>query len=74
MGAGGSGRFSSVSGAVLVGGASLRMGSDKAALEFQGVSLAARTARLLESLCEDLVLVGGDPPAATHALGSHKES
>jgi molybdopterin-guanine dinucleotide biosynthesis protein A len=58
----GSGRFASVSGAVLVGGASQRMGLDKAGLEFRGESLAARAAGLLEGVCEDVVLVGGDPP------------
>ncbi len=59
----GSGRFSSVSGAVLVGGASRRMGRDKSRLEFAGAPLATRTAGLLETLCEDVLLVGGDPPA-----------
>jgi molybdopterin-guanine dinucleotide biosynthesis protein A len=60
---GGSGRFSNVAGAVLTGGASSRMGSDKAQLAVGGVASATRVARCLQLLCEDVVLVGGDPPA-----------
>jgi len=57
------GRFSNVAGAVLTGGASSRMGSDKAQLAVGGVASATRVARCLSLLCEDVVLVGGDPPA-----------
>jgi molybdopterin-guanine dinucleotide biosynthesis protein A len=59
----GSGRFANVAGAVLTGGASARMGSDKAGLAIGGVASATRVARCLALLCEDVVLVGGDPPA-----------
>jgi molybdopterin-guanine dinucleotide biosynthesis protein A len=38
------------------------MGSDKAALAIGGVASATRVARCLALLCEDVVLVGGDPP------------
>jgi molybdopterin-guanine dinucleotide biosynthesis protein A len=55
--------FSNVAGAVLTGGASSRMGSDKAHLAVGGVASATRVARCLASLCEDVVLVGGNPPA-----------
>jgi len=58
-----SGRLSGVAGAVLTGGASSRMGSDKALLAVGGVATATRVARCLAQLCEDVVLVGGDPPA-----------
>jgi molybdopterin-guanine dinucleotide biosynthesis protein A len=58
----GCGRLAEVAGAVLLGGASARMGRDKAALELGGASFAARIARLLASLCEDVLLVGGEPP------------
>jgi molybdopterin-guanine dinucleotide biosynthesis protein A len=58
-----SGRFRNVAGAVLTGGASERMGTDKARLAIAGVASATRVARCLASLCEDVVLVGGDPPA-----------
>ena len=57
------GRFANVAGAVLTGGASARMGSDKAGLAIGGVASATRVARCLALLCEDVVLVGGDPPA-----------
>jgi molybdopterin-guanine dinucleotide biosynthesis protein A len=58
-----SGRFANIAGAVLTGGASERMGSDKAVLAIGGVASATRVARCLALLCEDVVLVGGDPPA-----------
>jgi molybdopterin-guanine dinucleotide biosynthesis protein A len=57
------GRLANVSGALLLGGASRRMGRDKARLERDGVALATRTARLLADHFEDVLLVGGDPPA-----------
>lgn len=55
-------RFRNVAGAVLTGGASSRMGSDKARLAVGGVPSATRVARCLARLCEDVMLVGGDPP------------
>lgn len=55
-------RFATVSGAVLTGGASTRMGRDKARLELGGVPCATRVARVLAPLCAELLLVGGDPP------------
>lgn len=57
------GRFANVAAAVLVGGASTRMGEDKSRATLGGVPLATRVARTLEALVEDLILVGGDPPA-----------
>jgi molybdopterin-guanine dinucleotide biosynthesis protein A len=56
-------RLADVAAALLVGGASSRMGRDKASLPFGGVAAATRLARRLGSLCEDLLLVGGEPPA-----------
>jgi molybdopterin-guanine dinucleotide biosynthesis protein A len=56
------GRLREIGGAVLAGGASSRMGSDKARREVAGVAAATRTARLLASLCQDVLLVGGEPP------------
>jgi len=52
-----------VAGVVLTGGASARMGRDKTRLVLGGVAGAARAARLLHSIVEDVILVGGDPPA-----------
>jgi molybdopterin-guanine dinucleotide biosynthesis protein A len=54
-----------VSGAVLLGGAGSRIGRDKAALTVGGVAAAARVARTLGRLCEEVLLVGGTPPEGT---------
>jgi len=54
-------------GFILTGGASSRMGRDKALLELAGVPLALRAARLLASLVERVTLVG--PPQLYTALG-----
>jgi molybdopterin-guanine dinucleotide biosynthesis protein A len=59
------GRFAEIAGALLLGGASERMGSDKAALELAGEPAARRTARLLATLFEEVLLVGGQPPDGT---------
>ena len=61
------GRFADVAGAVLVGGASTRMGTDKARLELGGVPLAVRTARILASLCEDVIWSAARRPPARPA-------
>ncbi len=59
----GDGRIANVAGAVLLGGASSRMGSDKAQRPFGGVAAATRTSQLLATLFEDVMLVGGEAPA-----------
>lgn len=59
------GRFAEIAGALLLGGASERMGSDKAVLEVAGEAAARRTARLLASLFEEVLLVGGEPTEGT---------
>lgn len=51
-----------MAGAVLTGGASSRMGEDKARRHFGGVASATRASRLLGSLFAEVLLVGGDPP------------
>ena len=55
-------RLAELSGAVLLGGASERMGRDKAQLPVDGVPAATRAARLLEAICSEVLLVGGEPP------------
>lgn len=55
------GRINGLSGAVLKGGASSRMGRDKASLVLGGVPFAARIARLLDAMCCEVLLVGGSP-------------
>lgn len=59
------GRFSDVAGALLLGGASRRMGRDKAHLEVAGDTASTLLARLLEGLFEEVLLVGGEPPPGT---------
>ncbi|MCG8588490.1 MAG: molybdenum cofactor guanylyltransferase [Proteobacteria bacterium] len=60
------GRFENIAAALLVGGASTRMGRDKASLVLGEVPFAVRLARLLASCCDEVLLVGGEeaPPDA----------
>jgi len=56
-------RLANVSAALLLGGASTRMGGeDKAARPFAGEPAATRASRMLATLFEDVLLVGGTPP------------
>jgi molybdopterin-guanine dinucleotide biosynthesis protein A len=57
------GRLANVAGAVLLGGASTRMGADKARLLHGDAFFATRLACGLATLFEEVLLVGGDPPA-----------
>jgi molybdopterin-guanine dinucleotide biosynthesis protein A len=50
-----------VTGALLLGGDSARMGRDKAHLEWGGETWSTRAARLLAGLFAETLLVGGDP-------------
>jgi molybdopterin-guanine dinucleotide biosynthesis protein A len=56
------GRIANVSAALLTGGASRRMGADKARLEIAGEPAAVRLAGRLAALFEEVLLVGGEPP------------
>jgi molybdopterin-guanine dinucleotide biosynthesis protein A len=56
------GRIAGVSAALLLGGASSRMGRDKAQLLLDGVPAATHLAEVLANLFEEVLLVGGDPP------------
>src|SRR5712692_511601 len=60
-------RHDPVGGFILAGGASSRMGRDKALLEFAGVPLLVRTARLLDSRVAQVTVIG--PPERYAALG-----
>jgi len=49
---------SDVGGVLLTGGASRRLGTDKAVLRLGGETLAARAARVLQAVCADALEVG----------------
>ncbi|HEY7348915.1 MAG TPA: molybdenum cofactor guanylyltransferase [Ktedonobacterales bacterium] len=53
-----------VSGAVLAGGQSRRMGSDKAALLIQGEPLLRRTTRLIRAITPEVAIIGSPERAA----------
>ena len=70
-----------LSGVLLAGGGSVRMGRDKTAADFlfRGEPLAARVARLMREACDDVVVASGDgvrmawldlPQVADEAPGS----
>lgn len=61
------GTLATVSAAVLTGGASRRMGRDKAHVEFDGAPAAERVARLLAGLVSEVLIVGGAPPPVAGA-------
>jgi molybdopterin-guanine dinucleotide biosynthesis protein A len=52
--------MSAMSGILLAGGRSRRMGRDKAFLEVGGQPLAVRALRVLDEVCEDVVVASGD--------------
>ena len=54
-------RFASLTGFVLVGGASSRMGRPKASLQLEGESMLERQIRLLRSVARMVAVVGGSP-------------
>lgn len=56
-------RLAGVAAALLLGGASSRMGADKGRVLLGGVPAATRIAGCLASLFEEVLLVGGDPPS-----------
>ena len=60
-------RYDQVAGFILAGGASSRMGRDKALLEVGGLPMLARTARLLEPLVVSVTVIG--PPESYAPLG-----
>ena len=49
-----------VTGLLLAGGRSSRMGTDKALLEFEGEPLAQRVARALDEICDEVIVASGD--------------
>ena len=58
-----------VAGFILAGGASSRMGVNKALMEISGASLLHRTARLLQPLVTEVTVIG--PPECYSRMGWH---
>lgn len=61
-------RYDQVAGFILAGGASSRMGRDKALLEIGGVPLLVRTARLIEPLVAAVTVIGSPERYASLGL------
>lgn len=57
-------KYPDVTGVILAGGSSSRMGQDKATLRLQGVSLFERTLRTFQSLFADILIAGDRPDLA----------
>lgn len=55
-------------GIVLAGGRSSRMGTPKALVEVYGVTMIERVRRGLEAVCDEVLVVGGEPTWAPQAL------
>jgi len=60
-------KFANVAAFILTGGASTRMGNDKALLELGGVPMLVRTANLLQPLVASVAVIG--PPARYAQFG-----
>jgi molybdopterin-guanine dinucleotide biosynthesis protein A len=58
----GEARLANLTGAVLTGGSGTRLGRDKSRAEIAGIATATRLAAMLARICEEVLLVGGDPP------------
>jgi len=61
----GEARLGNFSAALLTGGSGTRLGRDKSRVPLAGVAAATRMARRLVRIFEEVLLVGGNPPADT---------
>lgn len=55
-----------ISGIILAGGKSKRMGSNKALLKIGGIPLIERVARSISGVCSEIIIAGGDPKELGH--------
>lgn len=60
-------------GLLLTGGASTRMGRDKATIEFGGETIAARVARAMAAVADPLLVVGGEAGTGLPAVDDPRE-
>lgn len=56
--------YSDVTGVLLVGGKSVRMGRDKALLEIDGISMFERSLRVVQQFCSQILIAGNRPDLA----------
>ncbi|MEO9327697.1 molybdenum cofactor guanylyltransferase [Gordonia aurantiaca] len=57
-----------LAGIVLAGGRSRRMGSDKAALDWEGEPMLARVVRMVQQRCDPVLVVAGERSAAYQGI------
>lgn len=62
-----------LSGAVLTGGLSRRMGYDKALLRVAGETILARTLRVLAAVCDDITIIGDRPEYHAYGVPVHRD-
>lgn len=55
-----------ISGIILVGGKSSRMGTNKALLDIDGTPMIERVARIMTHVCSEIIIVGGDKKTYGH--------
>lgn len=55
-----------VSGIILAGGRSCRMGRNKALMDLNGHTLIERVARVLSGVCGEIIIAGGNPAELEH--------
>lgn len=55
-----------LTGIILAGGKSNRMGTTKALLEVGGITLIERVARVLSKVCSEIIIAGGQPDELGH--------
>ncbi|ACV64221.1 molybdopterin-guanine dinucleotide biosynthesis protein MobB subunit [Desulfofarcimen acetoxidans DSM 771] len=55
-----------ISGIILAGGKSSRMGTNKALLDIDGIPLIERVARIIAPVCSEIIIAGGDEKTYGH--------
>lgn len=65
---------SALSAAILTGGASRRMGRDKASIEFGGITLLERALRTLKEVADEVVIVGDRPSYHGYGVPVHADA
>lgn len=61
-------KLADISGFILAGGKSTRMGTDKALLDFHGKSFLAQMVSIIEPFCDSISICGNNPGYETYGL------